>query len=243
MIELQRTGRVALPKLQHESLAQSVPPTPSVDIATPGRRQRVMATMYYEKDADPSLIQGRKVAILGYGSQGHAHTLNLSESGVDVRVRACAGVRVQEEGRRGRTAGHHGGPGGRRGGCHHDSPARYRAEGGLRRRGGSHLEQGDCLMFAHGFNIRYEQIVPRRVSTWPWWPRRAPGTLSVARTPKVVACRLWWPFTKTPRARRASWHSRTPTASGPPGPGCSTRPSPKRPRPTFSVSRWCFAVG
>ena len=45
-----------------------------------------MATLYYEKDADPSLIGGRKVAIIGYGSQGHAHALNLSESGVDVRV-------------------------------------------------------------------------------------------------------------------------------------------------------------
>ena len=45
-----------------------------------------MATMYYESDADPSLIAGRKVAILGYGSQGHAHALNLLESGVDVRV-------------------------------------------------------------------------------------------------------------------------------------------------------------
>src|SRR5580693_5363912 len=45
-----------------------------------------MATLYYESDADPSLIAGRKVAILGYGSQGHAHALNLLESGVDVRV-------------------------------------------------------------------------------------------------------------------------------------------------------------
>ena len=43
-------------------------------------------TMYYEADADPSIIRGRKVAIIGYGSQGHAHALNLKESGVDVVV-------------------------------------------------------------------------------------------------------------------------------------------------------------
>ena len=45
-----------------------------------------MAKLYYESDADASLIQGRKVAVIGYGSQGHAHALNLAESGVDVRV-------------------------------------------------------------------------------------------------------------------------------------------------------------
>ena len=44
------------------------------------------ATMYYSADADRSFIADRKVAILGYGSQGHAHTLNLKDSGIDVRV-------------------------------------------------------------------------------------------------------------------------------------------------------------
>src|SRR5215475_12961703 len=45
-----------------------------------------MATMYYDDSADLSLIQGRKVGIIGYGSQGHAHALNLKDSGVSVRV-------------------------------------------------------------------------------------------------------------------------------------------------------------
>jgi len=49
-------------------------------------RLRKMATLYYEKDADAGLIGNRKVAVIGYGSQGHAHALNLAESGVDVRV-------------------------------------------------------------------------------------------------------------------------------------------------------------
>src|SRR6476659_4986455 len=45
-----------------------------------------MATIYTDKDATLDLIRGRKVAVVGYGSQGHAHALNLRDSGVDVRV-------------------------------------------------------------------------------------------------------------------------------------------------------------
>ena len=53
--------------------------------------KQVTATMYYDDDADPSALQGQTVAIIGYGSQGHAHALNLHESGVDGRRRAGAG--------------------------------------------------------------------------------------------------------------------------------------------------------
>ncbi len=50
-----------------------------------------MATIYYDKDADLSLIQSKNVAIIGYGSQGHAHALNLKDSGVNVAVGLAEG--------------------------------------------------------------------------------------------------------------------------------------------------------
>src|SRR3954463_5922589 len=60
----------------------------------------MVAQIWYEQDADPALIAGRKVAILGYGSQGHAHALNLRDSGVDVRVglREGSGSKAKAEG-------------------------------------------------------------------------------------------------------------------------------------------------
>ena len=147
-----------------------------------------MATLYYESDADPSLIEGRKVAIMGYGSQGHAHALNLSESGVDVRV----GLRPDSSSRRKAEEA----------GLRvlsveqaaaeadvimillpdTDQKAVYDAEIA------PHLEQGDCLLFAHGFNIRFGQVVPPRGSTWPWSPPRARATWCAGPTPRVVAC-------------------------------------------------------
>src|SRR6266576_1415911 len=57
------------------------------------------ATIYYDDEADPALLEGRKVAVLGYGSQGHAHALNLKDSGVDVRVGLPAASRSREKAR------------------------------------------------------------------------------------------------------------------------------------------------
>ena len=57
--------------------------------------------VYYDRDADLNLIKGKKVVIVGYGSQGHAHALNLRDSGVkDVADRAAQGLGHRQEGRR-----------------------------------------------------------------------------------------------------------------------------------------------
>ena len=56
-----------------------------------------MATLYYDNDADLGLLSGKTVAIIGYGSQGHAHALNLKDSGIDVVVGLYAGSRSAEK--------------------------------------------------------------------------------------------------------------------------------------------------
>ncbi len=119
-----------------------------------------MATLYYEKDADAGLIGNRKVAVIGYGSQGHAHALNLAESGVDVRV----GLR---EGSSSRTKASEAG-------LRVLSVADAAAEADLimillpdteqakvyEAEIAPHLKAGDALFFAHGFNIRFGLITP-----------------------------------------------------------------------------------
>ncbi|MDR0674609.1 MAG: ketol-acid reductoisomerase [Zoogloeaceae bacterium] len=117
--------------------------------------------VYYDKDADLSLIKGRKVTIVGYGSQGHAHAQNLKDSGVKVTVglrkdgaswkkAEAAGLKVEEIAKAVKGA---------------DLvmlllpdetiPQVYQAEVA------SHLKKGAALAFAHGFNIHYNQVIPR----------------------------------------------------------------------------------
>ncbi|MCU1462775.1 MAG: ketol-acid reductoisomerase [Acidimicrobiales bacterium] len=118
------------------------------------------ANVYYEQDADSALIAGRKVAIIGYGSQGHAHALNLKDSGVDVRV----GLREGSASKAKAEAA----------GVPVTSVAKAAAEADLimillpdteQKRVyeadiAPNLSDGDALFFAHGFNIRFGRITP-----------------------------------------------------------------------------------
>jgi ketol-acid reductoisomerase len=119
-----------------------------------------MAILYYDKDANLELLKGKKVAVIGYGSQGHAHALNLKESGVDVLVGLYkdsksweiaeeAGLRVVEAAEAVKEA---------------DfimilipdekQPVLYKESVE------PNLTEGKSLIFAHGFNIHYGQIKP-----------------------------------------------------------------------------------
>ena len=119
-----------------------------------------MAKMFYEKDTNLGLLQGKKVAVIGFGSQGHAHALNLHESGVDVIVGLYEGSKswdkVKEAGLEVTTT----------------SEAAKNADIIIilvpdekqaklyREEIEPYLEDGNALVFAHGFNIHFKQIVP-----------------------------------------------------------------------------------
>jgi len=124
------------------------------------RRTNTMAKLYYEKDCNLSLLNGKTVAIIGYGSQGHAHALNLHDSGVDVIVGLYEGSKswklAEEKGLKVAVAAD---------ACkaadiimiliNDEKQAKlYKEsiEGNLR--------AGKSLVFAHGFNIHFGQIVP-----------------------------------------------------------------------------------
>ncbi len=119
-----------------------------------------MANIYYESDVDRSAIADRKVAVLGYGSQGHAHALNLKESGIDVRVglregsssvakAEAAGLRVLSIGAAVAEA---------------DIAMMLMPDTEMaliyEEQVAPNLVDGDALFFAHGFNIRFDLISP-----------------------------------------------------------------------------------
>ena len=134
-----------------------------------------MAKRYYEKDADLSSLKGRTVAIVGYGSQGHAHALNLRDSGVNVvasdlpgtsnwEKATAAGLNVMSAADAAKAADvimilvadHHQGP-------------MYEKEIA------PSMKAGKTLMFAHGFNIHFGQIVPPKDVDVSMIAPKAPG--------------------------------------------------------------------
>ncbi len=119
-----------------------------------------MATIFYDDDADLSLIQGRKVAVLGYGSQGHAHSLNLRDSGVDVRVGLREGspswTKAEEQGLRVLPTNDAAAEADVIVILAPDTAQKGMWEAGLREA----VEPGNALVFGHGFNIHYGLIAP-----------------------------------------------------------------------------------
>ena len=134
-----------------------------------------MAKRYYEKDADLSSFQGRTVAIIGYGSQGHAHSLNLRDSGVSVVVAElpgtpnwdkakAAGLNVMSAADAAKVADvimmlvedHH-------------------QKGVYDKDLAPNMKAGKTLMFAHGFNIHFGQIVPPKEVDVTMIAPKAPG--------------------------------------------------------------------
>src|SRR5215217_4797364 len=119
-----------------------------------------MTQLYYDNDADLSRLEGRKVAIIGFGSQGHAHALNLQDSGVDVRVGLYEGSKSW--------------PKAEADGLRVVTNAQAAAEADFimmvlpdpiqakvyEQDIAPNLKAGDTIMFAHGFNIRFGFIQP-----------------------------------------------------------------------------------
>jgi ketol-acid reductoisomerase len=135
------------------------------------------ATIYYDEDADPALLEGRKVAVLGYGSQGHAHARNLQDSGVDVRVGLRDGssswAKAEEAGLKVLPI----------------AEAVKEADvimvllpdteqaAVYQRDIEPNLDDRDSLAFAHGFNIHFGQIrPPKGIDVWMIAPK-GPGHL------------------------------------------------------------------
>ncbi|MFC1923465.1 ketol-acid reductoisomerase [Chloroflexota bacterium] len=134
-----------------------------------------MATIYYDKDVDPTLIKSKKVAVVGFGSQGHAHALNLRDSGIEVRVGLRSGSKswpkAEAEGLKVTTI---------------DEAAKWAdtimmltpdttQPTTYTEQVAPYLETGKTLMFAHGFNIRYGTIVPPEEVDVSMVAPKAPG--------------------------------------------------------------------
>ena len=146
--------------------------------------------MFYDDDADLTLLDGKTVAIIGYGSQGHAHALNLKDSGVDVVVglRPDSSSVAKARGGRARGHRHHRGRLARR--PRDGAAARREARRGLPRADRRRRSRpATCCCSATASRSTTARSSRPPTSTSRWSPRRAPATSSAASTPRARACR------------------------------------------------------
>ncbi len=136
-----------------------------------------MPEIFYDDDADLALVQGRKVAILGYGSQGHAHALNLRDSGVDVRVGLPEGSKsraaAEAEGLRVVTPSEASAEADLIMVLAPDTVQRHLFTDDIE----PNLKDGDALFFGHGFNIRFGYITAPAGVTVAMVAPKGPGHL------------------------------------------------------------------
>ena len=171
-----------------------------------------MPKIYYDADADIELIRGRKVAVLGYGSQGHAHALNLRDSGVDVRV----GLHASSKSRAKAQAD----------GLTVNEPAAASAWADVimvlvpdtvaatlyRDAIKPNLTAGNTLMFAHGFNVRFGTLdLPKDIDVSMIAPK-SPGH-RVRELYQEGARLRCLRYTRTRAAARTMWRWLTQRAS------------------------------
>ena len=201
------------------------------------------AKIYYDNDADLSLLKGKTIAIIGYGSQGHAQAQNLQDSGCTVIVGQRPGspnydlavshgfkpVSAEEAAEKGDLV---------------NMLLPDEVQGDIYRQSiKPKLKPGKLLMCSHGFNVHFGQVeAPQGVDIALVAPK-GPGHL--VRSEFVTRRRRALPDRLERRRQRAiarSWAWPMPRGSAAPAAACWRRRLPRRPRPTCSASRWCCAA-
>lgn len=198
--------------------------------------------VYYDRDADLSALKGKKIAVIGFGSQGHAHALNLRDSGMDV----CVGLSAKSPSRE--KAAKQGLQ------VFDTAEAAKRADVIMmlvpdemgseiyEAEIAPHLSKGKYLAFGHGFNIHFKFIKPPAdVNVFMIAPK-GPGHLVRSESPRGAACRAYWRSSRIRRAirRRSDWRTAVRSAAG--ARRLSKRRSEKKPKPTCSASNLSCAA-
>ena len=173
---------------------------------------KMAARLFYQEDCNLSLLEGKKIAIIGYGSQGHAHALNLKDSGCDVIIGLYEGskswAKAEAQGFKVYTA----------------AEAAKQADiimilindekqaAMYKKDIEPNLEEGNMLMFAHGFAIHFGQIVP---------PKNVDVAMIAPKTPEKLWTEHWLTALESAEQELVFWR----------------QPSELRPKQTCSVSR------